>query len=111
MANMFFRLREIFKHVDINEEIKRYQSLSDVVLLDVRTNEEYKTGHISGSINIPADDILTVEDIVIDHDTLVFVYCHSGNRARRAVDKMKMLGYKNAKNIGGIVDYKGLKVL
>ena len=108
MINNIFKL---FRYYDIKEEVKNYQSLPDAVLLDVRTNEEYKTGHISGSINIPVDDILEIEDKIPDHDTMIFVYCHSGNRARRAVDKMKMLGYKNAKNIGGIVDYKGLKVL
>ena len=111
MGNILKGLISLFKHTDINENLKEFEATPDAVLLDVRTNEEYKTGHISGSINIPVDDILEIEDKIPDHDTMIFVYCHSGNRARRAVDKMKMLGYKNAKNIGGIVDYKGLKVL
>ncbi|SHN49528.1 Rhodanese-related sulfurtransferase [Butyrivibrio hungatei DSM 14810] len=111
MGNILKGLTSLFKHTDINENLKEFEATPDAILLDVRTKEEYKSGHISGSINIPVDDILEIEDKIPDHDTMIFVYCHSGNRARRAVDKMKMLGYKKAKNIGGIVDYKGLKVL
>lgn len=96
-----------FNSTNINDELKKYRSLPDAVLLDVRTKEEYAEGYIPGSINIPLDDILEVENIVPDHDKQIFVYCLRGTRSKKAVSKMKMLGYKNAISIGGIASYKG----
>ncbi len=100
----FFNL---FEHMDINEYLTKYRTLPDAVLLDVRTKEEYAEGYIPGSINIPLDDILEVENIVPDHEKQIFVYCLRGSRSKKAVSKMKMLGYKNAVSIGGIASYKG----
>ncbi|WP_026516514.1 rhodanese-like domain-containing protein [Butyrivibrio sp. MC2021] len=97
----------IFKSTNINDELVKYRSLPDAILLDVRTKEEYAEGYIPGSINIPLDDILEVENIVPDHDKQIFVYCLRGTRSKKAVSKMKMLGYKNAVSIGGIASYKG----
>lgn len=97
----------LFKHPTINDHLTTYRSLPDAVLLDVRTREEYAEGYIPGSINIPLDDILEVENIAPDHDKQIFVYCLRGTRSKKAVSKMKMLGYKNAISIGGIASYKG----
>lgn len=110
MADKFSIFSNLFKRTDINDEVKKYEKTPSAVMLDVRSKEEFKAGHIPGSINIPVDDILEVEDAIPDHDTPIYVYCLSGARSRKAVDKMRMLGYKNAKSIGGISAYTGFKV-
>ena len=76
--------------------------------LDVRTPEEYASGHIPESINIPVDKIGRLTDTVRDKNTEIYVYCRSGARSHRAAYDLKRLGYKNAVNIGGILSYKGL---
>ena len=102
---------DIFRETDINTEIERYKMTDGAVLLDVRRVDEYNSGHIPGSINIPLDDIQRVEQTITDKDCPVFVYCLGGGRAGSAVRKMKALGYKDVRNIGGIRKYKGNKIL
>ena len=92
---------------DINTGVEEYEKNDGAVLLDVRTIEEYRGGHIDGSINIPLDKISSVENIVKDKSTPLYVYCLSGGRSGQAVSYLKQIGYTNAKNIGGISSYRG----
>ena len=93
---------------------KKYQSLSmeqakdeldhndNIVLVDVRTPEEYRSGHIQGSVNIPLDSLDAVERKIPDKDSRIFVYCLSGARSRMACQLMAASGYNDITNIGGI---------
>ncbi len=98
---------DAFKKVDINAEVENMKSVEGAVLLDVRNEDEYKGGHIPGSINVPLGAISNVEKAIGDHDTPVFVYCLRGTRSAQAVSKMKTMGYSNVKSIGGIASYNG----
>lgn len=93
--------------VDINTGVAEYETNDGAVLLDVRTAEEYRDGHIDGSVNIPLDRISSVENIVKDKSTPLYVYCLSGGRSGQAVSYLKQMGYTNVKNIGGISSYRG----
>ena len=55
---------DLFKQKDINEGIKEYQSVSGAVLLDVRTPQEYKEGHVPKSKNVPLQMIDKVTSVV-----------------------------------------------
>ena len=92
---------------DINEGVAEYQSTDGAVLLDIRSVEEYRGGHIEGSVNLPLDKIATVGTIVKDKDTPLYVHCLSGARSGQAVSHLKQMGYTNATNIGGISGYRG----
>lgn len=91
---------------DINTGVAEYETNDGAVLLDVRTAEEYRDGHIDGSVNIPLDRISSVENIVKDKSTPLYVYCLSGGRSGQAVSYLKQMGYTNVKNIGGISSYR-----
>ena len=92
---------------DINTGVAEYKTNDGAVLLDVRTAEEYRDGHIDGSVNIPLDRISSVENTVKDKSTPLYVYCLSGGRSGQAVSYLKQMGYTNAKSIGGISSYRG----
>ena len=92
---------------DINQGVKEYGGLEGAVLLDVRTPQEYREGHIPGSINVPLQSLSTADQIPAGKDTLLFVYCYSGSRSAQAVRLLTGMGYTNIKNIGGIAAYKG----
>ena len=64
----------------------------DYIIIDVRTKEEYNSGHIKDSINIPYDEL--EKEIEIDKKTVLFVYCKSGNRSNVAYNTLTNLGYK-----------------
>lgn len=91
---------------DINQGIQEYHAVPGAVLLDVRTPEEYRQGHIPGSNNVPLYVMDQVKEVA-DLDTPLFVYCHSGARSREAVSMLERMGYQQVKNIGGITAYKG----
>lgn len=91
----------------IDQGVKEYGETRGAVLLDVRTPQEYREGHIPGSRNIPLQEIETVRAAVGERDTPVFVYCHSGARSRQAVGALQRMGYLHVKNIGGIAAYTG----
>lgn len=98
---------DIFKSVDINKELNRCRTTKGSVLIDVRTEEEYRAGHISGSRNIPVEKIDNAVNLLHDKSAPLFVYCLSGNRSRKAVSKLRKLGYTEVYNIGGIEGYQG----
>ena len=91
----------------IDEGIKEYDKTDGAVLLDVRTPQEYKEGHIPGSKNIPLQELDRVRDAAPEKGTPLFVYCHSGARSRQAVGELQRMGYLHVKNIGGIAAYTG----
>lgn len=95
------------KHKDINQGVKEYESASGAVLLDVRTPEEYREGHIPKSKNVPLQTIDRVPSVVAGKQTPLYVYCYSGSRSGQAVAVLKRMGYTNVSNIGGIASYSG----
>lgn len=75
------------------------------ILLDVRSPQEYKEGHLDGSINIPLYDIeKDVSKIIPKKENTVIVYCQSGGRSKKALEILKKEGYTNLYNIEGGLD-------
>lgn len=95
------------KQPDINQGVKEYKSIPGAVLLDARTPQEFREGHIPGSINLPLQALDNAEEIIENVDTHIYVYCHSGSRSRQAAAMLGAMGYTNVKNIGGIAAYSG----
>ncbi|MEC7999978.1 MAG: rhodanese-like domain-containing protein [Pseudomonadota bacterium] len=80
-------------------------SSNEIIVIDVRSDEEVKTGIIQDAIHIEwtkIDKEITKIDISKDH--AIYLYCRSGNRSGKAVDILKNLGYVNVINAGGIKD-------
>lgn len=62
------------------------------VIIDVRTNDEYNKSHIPNAINIPHDNIDTLD---LAKGTKIILYCNTGRRAKIARDTLTRLGYTN----------------
>ena len=76
------------------------------IILDVRSQEEYDTGHIPGAILIPHTQVQAQAQLVLtDKDQLILVYCRSGRRSKLAAETLVELGYTNIKEFGGILDW------
>ena len=71
-------------------------------LYDVRTNEEYMTGHINGSENWSLQDMQAGKLPDVNKDTKIYVYCHSGNRSAQATTILKSSGFNNVVDLHGI---------
>ena len=97
----------LFKRPDINKGVEDWLGTEDAVLLDVRTVDEYRQGHIDGSLNIPLQNIHAVKNNIPDLDKPIYVHCLSGARSAQATSALKSMGYTNVTNIGGISAYRG----
>jgi len=79
-------------------------------LIDVRTEEEYKEGHLDKAENISYDVIVnpgvTTIDSIIPDETPIIVYCKSGNRSDQAYNSLKMAGYKMVYDLGAMSNCK-----
>lgn len=72
---------------------------SKVLLLDVRTVEEYNAGHIEGALNIPHTQIKEkIASAAPDLQQEIIIYCRSGRRAGQTIDELKKMGYKKLHN-------------
>ena len=98
---------DFFKQPDINKGLKEYAEKENAVLLDVRTPQEYREGHIPGSKNVPLQTLDKVRSVVENKDAELFVYCYSGARSKQATAMLQHMGYANVTNIGGIAAYHG----
>jgi len=92
---------------NLEQGLKEYQAVPGAMLLDVRTPEEYREGHLPGSRNLPLQVIARVEETLTDKTVPLFLYCHSGARSRRAAAFLQKIGYTNVTNIGGLAGYAG----
>ena len=85
------------------QEAKAIIESEDVIILDVRTQEEYNEGHIENSVLLPVNDISAkAEEILTDKDAKILVYCRSGNRSATASKQLIKMGYTNVYDFGGI---------
>lgn len=77
----------------------------DIVVIDVRTSEEYREGHLRGALLIDVKDETFKEKIAeLDKTRDYYVYCRSGKRSAHAQDLMLAMGFKNVCNVeGGIL--------
>jgi len=81
---------------DASEYIKKNRDNSNFVILDIRTPEEFASGHIEGAININfRSDNFTNEMNKLDRNKTYFVYCRTGNRSYEAVNIMAGLNFRS----------------
>ncbi|WP_312699740.1 rhodanese-like domain-containing protein [Sedimentibacter sp.] len=85
------------------EEAKAIIDSEDVIILDVRTQEEFDSGHIENAVLLPITEITdNAEGILPDKDAKILVYCRSGNRSATAARELIRMGYTNVYDFGGI---------
>lgn len=93
-----------------NEEIVTYKTINQIeakkkidnenaVLIDVRTKKEYEEGNIENSVNIPLNEIETLD---YDKDTVIIVYCRSGGRSKNAANVLINNGFTKVYDLGSI---------
>ncbi len=77
-------------------------------LYDVRTPDEYKTGHFSSATNWSLLDMQAGKLPDVAKDARIYVYCHSGNRAGQAAVILKTAGYTNVTDLHGLTDVEAI---
>ena len=86
------------------EEAREMMSTQEVIVLDVREQDEFDAGHIPSAVLLPVGTITkdSAAAAIPELDSVVLVYCRSGNRSKTASKALVELGYTNIYEFGGI---------
>ena len=96
----------MYKQISAEEAKSIMDSGEKHIILDVREQNEYDAGHIPEAILIPYTEIESkANDMLLDKDATILVYCRSGRRSKIASESLAKLGYTNVKEFGGINDW------
>jgi len=89
------------------DQAKQVLENKSILLIDVRTSDEYKAGHIKGSVNITNTELKSkITQFASDKATEIIVYCRSGARSKVSAEELLKMGYTNVSDLGGIIDWK-----
>ena len=90
-----------YKSITSEEVRKSLDNKEELIIIDVREENEYNTEHVDGAINVSVTNIETLEN-KYDKDTKIIVYCKSGNRSKKAQARLIEMGFTNVYDLGGI---------
>ena len=96
------------QQLNINDAV-RLMNNDDVVVLDVRENNEYSTGHIRNAIHIPMASLnKRINELEKYKNKAILAYCRSGSRSNQACRSLSKLGFEKVSNLaGGIMAWTG----
>ena len=95
-----------YKQIDSIQAQEIFTKEGNYIILDVRTKEEYDSGHIPNAINVPVETINNKPSELPDLNQEIYIYCRSGNRSKQAADKLVKLGYTNLYDLdGGLLNW------
>ena len=88
------------------EEAYEMMTSQEVVVVDVRTREEYDGGHIKNAVLVPNESIDSeMPEALPDKEATLLIYCRSGRRSKDAAKKLLALGYQSVYDFGGVIDW------
>jgi len=95
-----------YRRISAQEAREIMNENPEVVILDVRTPQEFKESRIKNAISLPFTEIIENAEFVLpDKDVQILVYCRRGMRSRVAANKLISLGYTNVLDFGGLDDW------
>lgn len=106
-ANIVVRRWGLFSSSLSPDALRELLARKDVVLVDLRSEPEYRSGHIPGAINIPQEHIASTPPEV-SRETVVVLYCRSGPRSTTALRTLKRLGFSNVFDFGALRRWNGV---
>lgn len=119
---MISKIKEVLKYTtqklkrgyenDINIEKIEEMKKQGTVIIDVRSEQEFKEGHIEGAISIPEYEIENrIKNEIPYLDQTIVVYCGTGHRSKRAQKLLEKIGYNNVYNLeNGWQNYWDFKI-
>lgn len=99
--------KPIYEEITADEAYKMINK-KDVIVLDVREDNEFNQGHLENAINIPFDELEDrfMKEVTSDKDQIIILYCRSGHRAMIGAETLASLGFTNLYTFGSIDDWE-----
>ncbi len=108
---MFRRIKKILYRSIESREIsyKKLQEMMkinhNIVLIDVRSSQEFAENHLIGAVNIPVFDLEEkIETIIKDKEQYIIAYCSTGSRSKRAKEILENMNYENVYHLKNGLD-------
>jgi len=96
------------EYVKITPQMAQNMMSDDVIVLDVRTQNEFDSLHIINAVLLPFEQISErATNVIPDKDQIILVYCFAGVRSEIASEELIKMGYTRVFDIGGIMDWTG----
>ena len=97
-----------YKSINQDEALQMMKSNENLLIVDVRTQEEYDKRHIPNAVLVPINDLKTGKfDALPDKNQILLIYCWTGRRAQDAATILADNGYTSVYEFGGLVDWTG----
>lgn len=101
-SNHFFRYEDQISYMEARQMMRENPL---VILLDVRSKQEYDEYHLDGAVCIPTYELTNeISNIATGKEQTIICYCQSGARSRKAVNLLRKMGYQNLYEIKGGID-------
>ena len=96
------------EYIKISSQEAQGMMRYNVVILDVRTQEEFDEGHVPGAVLLPYSEIREkAESVIAGKDQVILTYCRTGRRSEIASRTLIDMGYAKVYDFGGILDWTG----
>ena len=97
----------VIRKIGFAEARALLDSRPEAVLLDVREEAEYITGHAQNAVLLPVDELTdeTAMDVIPELTTPVLVYCRSGHRSNVAAHRLEDFGYEEIYDLGSLIGW------
>ena len=90
---------------DVDKQGMEEMIKAGTIIVDVRSPQEYREGHIDGAILLPEYDIKRNANLILKNkDETILVYCTSGNRSKKAQKELNKMGYSKVYNLAGGIE-------
>lgn len=105
MRKWLKRLYRSKHNITKEEMLEMLNNYSNVILLDVRSRQEYEESHLNGAINISVYDLYKeAPEMLKDKEAIIIAYCTVGLRSENAINILRKMGYKNLYHLDGGLD-------
>ena len=99
-------VKGVVSKISAEDAKKKTDEDKSIILVDVRTKEEFNEAHIENAVLLTLDTINAMAPSVIpDKNATYYIYCRSGNRSAIAATELVIMGYMNVYDMGGIQDW------
>jgi rhodanese-related sulfurtransferase len=99
-------IKGVVNKISAEDAKKKMDEDKSIILVDVRTQEEYDEAHIENALLVTLDTINAMAPSLIpDKNATYYIYCRSGNRSAIAATELVLMGYMNVYDMGGIADW------
>ena len=88
-----------------------YVGRKDAFIIDLRSREEYRSGHIQGAVNLPYEEFEELQEYNFPKGKILVLYCDRGGASLLAARLLARKGYKTRTVIGGMNAYQGRKLV